>query len=106
MIEVKSLEELRQELDGANQDILVMLTQPSWCVPCRRLRPHIEKLSMEDLKVLYVDLDDVPEASEAWSIRSVPQLFLYLQEREEPYSVDSRTVVQIQREIEGIRNAD
>jgi thioredoxin-like negative regulator of GroEL len=90
------------------EDVLVMLTQPKTCVPCRRLRPHIDKLNEGGLSVLYVDLDRVPEAMVAYGIRSVPTVYLYPKDGDEERTfieLKGRTVVQLQKEIEAIRNA-
>jgi thiol-disulfide isomerase/thioredoxin len=104
VIQVESLERLETELSQAREDVLVMLTQPSWCVPCRRLRPHVEKLNESGLSVLYVDLDRVPEAAEHYGVLGVPHLYFY-PEDQDAVELAGRTVVQLQREIEEIRAA-
>ena len=51
-----------------------------WCPPCRRLAPTLEALAAEyqgRLTVLKVDVDESPELSARYGIRSIPTLILF-----------------------------
>ena len=51
-----------------------------WCPPCRRLAPTLEALAAEyqgRLTVLKVDVDENPELSARYGIRSIPTLILF-----------------------------
>lgn len=45
-----------------------------WCGPCKILSPTVEKL--ENIIKFKVDVDDCPETSKKFKIRSVPTLIL------------------------------
>jgi thioredoxin 1 len=52
----------------------------SWCGPCQRQLPVLEKLSSEfnnKLKVVKVDIDDSPSLSNTYFIKSVPTLISF-----------------------------
>jgi thioredoxin 1 len=51
-----------------------------WCPPCRRLAPTLEALAAAyegRLTVLKVDVDECPDLSERYGIRSIPTLVLF-----------------------------
>lgn len=53
----------------------------SWCGPCKRIYPLIEKLSegLDDniLQIFKVDIDDNEDLAHKLNVRSVPTFFLY-----------------------------
>lgn len=53
----------------------------TWCGPCNRLTPIIEKVSEEhpELSVIKIDVDEVPEVAQKYEVRSIPTL-LYVEE--------------------------
>ncbi len=51
----------------------------TWCGPCKRMAPTLEKLSQEfsQIPFLEVDVDEIPELSKTYSVRSVPTLLFF-----------------------------
>jgi len=52
----------------------------SWCGPCQRQLPIMEKFASENpnrVKVVKVDVDDSPGVASKFGIRSVPSLLLF-----------------------------
>ena len=51
----------------------------TWCGPCKMLSPILEKVAAEheDLTVLKVDVDEVPDVATQYGIRSIPTLILF-----------------------------
>lgn len=52
----------------------------SWCAPCRMLAPTIDALAEEldgRLKVGKLNVDDHPEVSDRYGIRSIPTLLVF-----------------------------
>lgn len=52
----------------------------TWCGPCKALKPIVEKLADElvgKVKVYYLDIDDAPEVSRKYGIRSVPTCLVF-----------------------------
>ncbi len=49
-----------------------------WCGPCRMLSPIVEEIAAErdDVKVVKVNVDDEPELAAAFSVVSIPSLFV------------------------------
>ena len=50
----------------------------SWCGPCRMLRPILEEVaeSVNDTKIVSVNVDDEDELAEEYSVSSIPCLVL------------------------------
>ncbi|HID38375.1 MAG TPA: thioredoxin [Calditrichaeota bacterium] len=51
-----------------------------WCAPCRIIAPIVEELATEyegKLKVGKLDVDNNPQVSMKYSIRSIPTLLIY-----------------------------
>ena len=51
----------------------------TWCGPCKRQLPILEKFAAENagVKVCKVDIDDAPATAAKFHIRSVPTLMLF-----------------------------
>lgn len=52
----------------------------SWCGPCKRQYPILENVSNEysdKLKVVKIDIDDAPDTTSKFGVRSVPTLVLF-----------------------------
>ena len=48
-----------------------------WCQPCKALKPILDKLEADGLKVAKVDVDTDTELASAYSVRSLPTLILF-----------------------------
>jgi thiol-disulfide isomerase/thioredoxin len=67
------------EIDEAilnNPALVVLFTAPSWCVPCRALKPHFAAAADKvDVPVFIVDLDEADnDVSEAFAVMGVPTI--------------------------------
>lgn len=97
--DINSLAELDKALNSTAHAVVVF-TQPNTCVPCKRLKPHLDKLADKyaDPAILIVDLDAVPDAMIEYELLSVPQVKLF---RDGQYSKDlaGRTVVKLEQEL-------
>ena len=51
----------------------------TWCGPCKMLAPIVEKVDSEheDITVLKIDVDEVPDVAAKYGIRSIPTLILF-----------------------------
>ncbi len=51
----------------------------TWCGPCKMLAPIVEKVASEheDVTVLKIDVDEVPDVAAKYGIRSIPTLILF-----------------------------
>ena len=51
-----------------------------WCVPCKRLTPIIEELSIEysgRVKIMKLNVDSAPEIAARYGISGIPALYLF-----------------------------
>lgn len=50
-----------------------------WCMPCLMMAPIIEELAedMKEVKFVKIDVDDNPEISNRYEIRSIPTLIFF-----------------------------
>ena len=51
----------------------------SWCGPCRMIAPILEEISEErvDVKIVKVDVDELPELARRYGIMSIPTLLIF-----------------------------
>lgn len=75
-------EELRQQLDGAANDLVIVDWNASWCGPCQRIKPEFEKLAQKYTTCLFLSIDiqaspaNQAVASQA-AVRSLPTFHFY-----------------------------
>ena len=70
----------KDEFDAATkQGKAIVDMNAVWCGPCNALRPIIEKVADEhpELSILSVDVDEVPEAAEQYSVFSIPTIITF-----------------------------
>ena len=64
-----------------NSEKLVLVDcYADWCMPCKMLKPTIEKLSESEstrLDVYALDISDNPEAAAQYNVRSIPTLLWF-----------------------------
>lgn len=94
-------EEAFDDLLGTSKRVVVCFTAPSWCVPCQRLKPHLEMAAQRDesdITYAAVDIDANSWAVVRFAIQSVPTLALF-ESGEYDRELKGRTTVQIQNEV-------
>ena len=68
-----------QEVLKSETPVLVDFWAP-WCVPCRRIAPHVDALAGDlagRLKVTKVNTDEAPEIASKYGIMGIPTLLLF-----------------------------
>ena len=76
--EIQSYDEFKAEI--ASGEVLVDF-YATWCGPCKMIAPIVAQIAEEnaDLKVLSVDVDEVPQAAGEYGVNSIPTL-LYVKD--------------------------
>lgn len=64
------------KLSEISSGLCVLKFGATWCGPCKRLNPIVEKLAGEFTDIVFqaVDVDEGPEVGKQFSVRSVPTL--------------------------------
>lgn len=62
-----------------NNSHVVVQVGASWCMPCKHLKPKIEKISIDNSDVVfaYVDIDDARNFSAEADVMSLPTVIGY-----------------------------
>lgn len=48
-----------------------------WCGPCRMLRPILEELDNDKIKIVSINIDNNDELTEKYNVSSIPCLILF-----------------------------
>lgn len=78
VIETSSPSDIENAI-AAGGVVVVDFGAESWCVPCRRLRPHYDAAAerLPDATLIRADIDENPELVDAYGIQGVPRLLAY-----------------------------
>jgi thiol-disulfide isomerase/thioredoxin len=96
---------IKTQADMANllmlhDKVLVIFTQPSWCVPCQHLEPHLQAADAKtDIPFAVIDEASDFELYSAWNVLGVPQMFL-IDGENSPVKITARTSMTILNQIE------
>jgi thioredoxin 2 len=68
----RSDDDIRELIDG-NTHVVVQFGA-SWCMPCKQLKPKVEKISLEspDIVFAYIDVEESHRFSMESNVQSVP----------------------------------
>jgi thioredoxin len=75
---VISLANFRQKISG-DKPVLVDFSAV-WCLPCKKMKPTIDKLAIElqkDVDIVMVDVDKSAEVANAYHVDAMPTLILF-----------------------------
>ena len=59
----------------------LLVFSASWCGPCKAFKPTLLELDQDRLE--YIDIDELPEIREDYDVRSVPTVILVDEDGEE-----------------------
>jgi thioredoxin 1 len=59
----------------------------TWCGPCKRIAPELEKLSKKytSVKFVKVDVDDLPELAEKYEVSAMPTFLMFKHNDMKPF---------------------
>lgn len=79
MSKVVSLTDKNFDTEVLGAEVALVDFGATWCGPCKRLEPIVEKVAEEnpDLKVFKVDVDDCPGIASKFKIRGVPTILVF-----------------------------
>ena len=81
MSDVVFVDDSNFEREVTNSDVPVLVDfGATWCAPCKRQLPLLEKYAADYLskvKVCKIDIDDAPMITAKFGIRSVPTMMLF-----------------------------
>ena len=68
-----------KEMIVANVPVIVDFSA-KWCGPCKILKPRLQELEQrfgDEIKIIYIDVDENKTLADAMNIRSIPALYFY-----------------------------
>jgi len=68
--------QLSQNTDGCLSP-KVLAFMATWCGPCRQVKPRLDKIAADGVKVQIVDIDANPAITREYGVTSVPTFFVY-----------------------------
>jgi thioredoxin len=101
------------ELNDSNfESVISSATEPvlvdfwaTWCAPCRMLAPVVEEIANENVgkfKIAKVDVDNAPEISAKFGIRSIPTLLFFKNGEKKDQTVGVTGKAEIVRRLEAL----
>lgn len=100
MTEIISQEQFKTALES---DLPVFVDfYATWCGPCKRIAPMLEKASqeLEDKAVfLKVNIDDMPELSKTYQIRSIPTVLCFEKGKLKDRKVGSEEIMTLLKDL-------
>lgn len=96
---IHSAEELNDWIN-TEDEVILDITAPAWCVPCQRFAPHYETAAktIEGKTFLAVDADEADWVMTDYNVRSVPTVLRFIN-GERVSDVAGRTIVALKREL-------
>ena len=91
-----------EHVEKSSLPVLVDFWAP-WCGPCRMVSPVVEKLAVEfagRLRVAKMNVDENPQTSEKFGIRSIPALILFRAGHEASRTVGAQSQADLRRWID------
>lgn len=98
--EVHSVEEFEQII-RTGESVLVDY-YADWCGPCRALAPNVERVAAANagkLRVIKVNIDELPELAERAKVREIPALHFYRDSQKVGVLTGFRTDVALTKEL-------
>lgn len=76
---IKHIEKEQEFKELVNEGLVLVDFFATWCGPCKMLSPVIEQVEREkpELKVLKIDVDELPSIAGEYGIQAIPTLFLF-----------------------------
>lgn len=99
MSEVKIVDDGNFDTEVLNDSGIVLVDfGATWCGPCQRQHPILEKFAAENfgkIKVVTVDIDDAPLVVAKLGIRSVPSLLVFESGKQTSMKVGLTTLAEL-----------
>lgn len=99
MSDVKIVDDNNFDTEVLNDPGIVLVDfSATWCGPCQRQHPILEKFAAENfgkIKVVTVDIDDAPIAVGKLGIRSVPSLLVFDAGKQTSMKVGLTTIAEL-----------
>lgn len=99
MSELKIVDDSNFDTEVTNaQEVVLVDFSATWCGPCKRQHPILEKFAEENfgkIKVVMVDIDDAPVTVAKLGIRSVPSLLVFDHGKQTGFKVGLTTLAEL-----------
>ena len=98
MIKEITKDTFEKEVLKENKPVLVDFNA-NWCGPCRMIKPILEELSNDKVKIVSVNIDDEEDLAREYDVFSIPCLVLFKDGKEASRSVGLKPKEEIEKFI-------
>ena len=105
---MKTITDVEFEKEISKKNLVVIDFSATWCMPCRMLKPIMERVEkkMEDVEFFNVDIDDSEEIAKRYRIFSVPTLVAFREGKKVDSMVGLNAMDDIVDFVERCKTAD
>lgn len=98
IVEVRNAGEFE---DAVNDGKTLVDFYADWCAPCKMMKPEVEKVAADGVRVAKVDIDENQKAASEYGVRSVPTVIVFEDGKPVRRSIGAKSADELRELFEG-----